>query len=378
MGERQERTLDPCPEADLRPRQLCGRVRPVGYSKDGRFGASIAIATASFAWSCAEEGYVGWEMPQVLSYGSPDAGLIDLALTNFTKASFSPLSFSTTPVEVVSLDGDETRLSHATGFYWHHAGVDFVVTNWHAISGRDVFTGELLDARNRLIPRKIRVFGWRLEPAGESRLEMRRTGWTVDLGEHGMELFAEPPKVDSRLVDIAAVPMPPGFVIERSGVTSKGGYDKIEPRINLREYDKIASQAGDDVVLMGYPLGQYSGLQFPIWKRGSLAIDTNMTLDGLPAFLVDAATSKAMSGSPIFRLVGAPAEVDPATKVVSQFRAFQFLGVYGGRLLSADLAATNLGYGWLGNQVDAAVALSWSRWQSIIKNIVAEQDAEPG
>lgn len=314
-------------------------------------------------------------MEHVIGYGSPDTELIDLALANFDGASFAPLSFCTTPVELLSLDGKETRISHATGFYWRQAGLDFVVTNWHVLAGRSPFTGELLDRVNAFIPRRIRVHGWRIVAHVPPRIEVQRTAWVVDLQDHGMELFADPPRIDGRVVDVAAVPIPPGFALERAGELG-GAYGTLKVHVNLVDQDRIASLAGDECVLLGYPLGQYSGLMFPIWKRGSLATETNLGVDGSPAFLIDAATSPAMSGSPIFRRVFGPVQLDPETKTVSQMRGFQFSGVYGGRLLSSDLASTNLGYGWFGNQVDGAVANSWERWRTIMKTVAAERESE--
>lgn len=252
--------------------------------------------------------------------------------------------------------------------------MDFVVTNWHAISGRYAFTGDLLDREMAFVPRKLRVYGWRISGADGAHMEIKRTGWTVDLGDEGIPLFADPPQVDGRTVDIAAIPLPPNFAMDRKGLPAgRHGFDRVQPCVNLRTQDRIETQAGDECVLLGYPLRQYSGLLLPIWKRGSLATETNMTVDGSPAFLIDAATSSAMSGSPIFRRISGATQVDPATQIVSEIRGFEFLGVYAGRLQSAELAQINVGYGWLGNQVDAAVAVSWTRWQAIIGKRAEEQ-----
>jgi hypothetical protein len=133
----------------------------------------------------------------------------------------------------------------------------------------------------------------------------------------------------------------------------------------MRSQDKIATEAGDSCVILGYPLANYSKSRLPIWKRGSIATDTNMAIDGAPAFLIDAATSSAMSGSPVFRRASTAPEVHPETKVVSQLHAVEFIGVYAGRLQSKELGAINVGYCWFANQVDVAVAASWKTWRKV-------------
>lgn len=311
-----------------------------------------------------------------ITYGSPDQALINQAITNFTGACFSPLSFCTTPVELLSLDKSESPLSHATGFFWHHRGVDFVVTNWHVITGQNLFTRELIDQKTLFVPRKLRVYGWKIRSEGDV-VEMRRPDWTVDLGDDGMKAFLEPPKIDGWAVDIAAIPLPPGFVMERQlDENGQAKFGHIEPRINLTERDKISSQAGDDCVLLGYPFANHTGLYLPVWKRGGIATDTNMAVDGSPAFLIDAATSSGMSGSPIFRRVTGAVKLDKTNGTVSEVRGFEFVGVYAGRLESEELERVNVGYGWFAAQVDAAVSHSWNIWQSILNSRKADLSPE--
>lgn len=305
-------------------------------------------------------------MPHIITYGSPEQTLLDEAVQNFTDARFSTRSFCTTPVELLSNDGLDTVISHGTGFYWQRNGIDYVVTNWHVISGRNPFTGEMLSVSNGFIPDRIRVHGWKISCHGK-KLNMLRTGWTVNLGDEGIEVMREPPRVRGKVVDIVAIPLPEDFVMVRElDDAGKEKFGDLEPRVNLAEEDKISTQVGDDCMIIGYPLTQYTGLLLPIWKRGSISTDTNMTVDNSPAFLIDAATSSAMSGSPIFRRVSSPAMVDTNTRTVSEAVGYQFVGVYAGRLESKDLERVNIGYGWFGNHVDDAIDVSMDRWNAVI------------
>lgn len=304
-------------------------------------------------------------MTHILGYGAPEQELVSAAVANFTDAKFASLSFCTTPVEILSFDGTDTVIAHGTGFFWHYAGTDFVITNWHVLSGRNPFTLDVMPGRG-IIPDRIRVYGWKIATEG-GKVEFKRTAYTYTLGAFGIEAFSKPPIVDGRVVDIAAFPLPDGFVMARTSDLQGGQrFAPIEPRVNLRVQDKIATEAGDDCILLGYPLSNYSGLRLPIWKRGSIATDTNMAIEGSPAFLIDAATSSAMSGSPVFRRASAAPEVHPETKVVSQFHAVQFIGVYAGRLQSQELGSVNVGYCWFANQVDAAIAEAKKVWRAVM------------
>jgi len=304
-------------------------------------------------------------MTHIIGYGSPEQPLVDLAFANFAGASIAGPSFCTTPVELLSLDGEDQLIAHATGFYWRHAGLDFVVTNWHVVSGRNPFTGQLMDQEHAFIPRRIRVYRWRIEYL-EGQIRLLRPGFTYDLADVP-DLYAEPILVNGRAVDIAALPLAEPAI---EGPAGPRAVD-IQPCVNMRVQDRIETQAGDECVILGYPLAQYSGLFLPIWKRGSLATDTNMPVDGAPAFLIDAATSQAMSGSPIFRRITGMTHQNPTTQIVAEHRGYQFLGVYAGRLQSRELAQINVGYGRFANQVDAAVAESWARWSRVLEARVA-------
>jgi hypothetical protein len=301
----------------------------------------------------------------VITYGSAAQALIDRAFENFVQPAFATLSFCTTPVELLALDGSQLVVTHGTGFFWRLGEQDFVITNWHVLSGRNVFTGELLDATNAFIPRIIRVWGWRMISKGQ-QIEWIRSFWTVDMGQEGIDGFETPPIVGGYPLDIAAIPLPPGFVLTRepAGVASEK-LSAIEPRVNIKSQDRIRTGAGDECMILGYPFKHYGGAGLPIWKRGSIATDTNMPIDGAPAFLVDAATSPAMSGAPVFRRATASAEVDRETQVVSEFRGYQFLGVYGGRLRSRELDQVNVGYAWFGSMVDQAIHHSACVWRQV-------------
>jgi hypothetical protein len=53
------------------------------------------------------------------------------------------LSLCTIPLEQYFKESqNETRLGQGTGFVWRAGEMDYLVTNWHVLSGRDFFTGK--------------------------------------------------------------------------------------------------------------------------------------------------------------------------------------------------------------------------------------------
>ena len=63
------------------------------------------------------------------------------------------LTLSTVPLEQYFND---TRLGQGTGFMWRAGGRDYLVTNWHVLSNRNLFTGKNLSA-NGGRPNRLRA-----------------------------------------------------------------------------------------------------------------------------------------------------------------------------------------------------------------------------
>lgn len=303
----------------------------------------------------------------VLTYGSPSNSLIDEALKTFTGGRISHLSSCTTPVEILSNDGKDTVVGTASGFFWHHSGRDWIVTNWHVVSGRNIFTKAL--APNGLIPRKIRVYGWVIKHIAGVQISTSRQIFTYTLPDVVIEKLSVPVQVNGKEVDIFALPLPPNFAMRKELPTGQAmnGWGTVKACVNQIEQDKINSEAGDDCMVVGYPLKNHTGLLYPIWKRGSISTDTAFSIDDAPAFLVDAATSSGMSGSPVFRRIVGATEINKATQVISEHKGYQFVGVYAGRLQSAELEKINMGYVWFGSLMEPTLIQCEEVWKEIEK-----------
>ena len=312
----------------------------------------------------------------IFQYGSPSNESIAEATKNFTNGRYSRLSFCTTPIEILSLDGKDTVLSHGTGFFWQHGDRDWVVTCWHVMSGKNPFTDQLM-SKNGLIPKRIRVSGWKIRSLDGDNIEFKRSNFVYDLPDVAIEALANPTVINGKIVDIVAFPIPPGFAMSYDlNDAAKARYSKFESRLNMLSFDKIETTAGDECVILGYPLRNYTGLFFPIWKSGSLATESNMSLDGSPAFLIDAATSSAMSGSPVLRRSAASVSVEKVTNIVQEHRGYEIIGVYAGRLQNKDLEQIGVGYAWFASLIPAVIEYSKSMWDQVFESIIASNNAQ--
>ena len=294
----------------------------------------------------------------VLRYGHASNKSVFQARQNFTEAGFDILSLCCTPVEILCVGETLERITHASGFFWKKDGAPYLVTNWHVASGRNPFTRQFL---GKITPHRIRCFGRSLR-LDNGVLNFSDRPIIIEWEEEMIELLSSPPIVDGEEVDICAFPVLPDSVFGQNSVPDHEEANRATCFLNEATGNvRIKTGAGDECYILGYPLDTYQGLHLPIWKRGSISSDTNIGVMGKPMFLVDAATTDAMSGSPIVRRVKFSTSLDSSTGVIAESHANQLVGVYAGRLLSKQLERINIGYGWYASMIDKVIDYYHSR-----------------
>lgn len=140
-------------------------------------------------------------------------------------------------------------------------------------------------------------------------------------------------------------------------VTSK--LKKLAPgKRFLNEYGfvQMFSYVGMQIFVTGYSLSNFDQWMPATWKSGTLATEPAIPVDDKSMFLVDAATTPGMSGSPIFRRVFGPAAMADMSFKLDSIVTTEFVGVYAGRLQSSNLESVNLGYAWYGNLIEEIIA----------------------
>lgn len=288
-----------------------------------------------------------------LSYGGAGSLSDPDGVKNFIGAIFNGLSFTCTPIELLKNDASDEVACTATGFFWMKGGHRYLVTNWHVISGRNPFTGDLNP--NGFIPKKIKFYGFSISiQAGI--ISFQRPHRFIELSDELMAKIASPPMVNEKAIDLVGIPIPKDSVFGKDP-TRIGFKGSATASCFLNDHvgPRIVTNVGDDCFILGYPLQNYDGLMPPIWKRGSIASDTLIGVEGRPIFLVDAATTSGMSGSPIIRKVTTLTADNKDIGALQEFSNYELIDVYAGRLESKDLAAVNLGYAWYRTMIDCAI-----------------------
>jgi hypothetical protein len=211
----------------------------------------------------------------------------------------------------------------ATGVLVRAGDLVWMVSNWHVLAGRSVYTGE---------PRHSSA----AVPASMTWHVSNDPICTPLSDEHGGDLWTEHPQ--GRDVDLAArfLGLDPGLAQFALPLVSD---------LKLRRLE--VTQA---VSIVGYPDGLTGGQHLPIWTRGNVATENDIEIGGKPRILVDALTRQGQSGSPVV-VFGREMEhvIDRRQPDRGEFAVAHYMenqtvpvGIYSGRI-NADIS---LGYVW--------------------------------
>ncbi|MGV1014489.1 MAG: S1 family peptidase [Methyloceanibacter sp.] len=241
-------------------------------------------------------------------------------------------SLTTAPIEQFF---KSTSLGHATGFVWYLDGIFYLVTNWHVVTCRNFQTGDNLTNHGGR-PDKLRVmFNIRTPTFGKQRYDL------IIRDENGEPLWLVYP---GRRLDVVAIPLP---------------FTGTEPTFILNPINTLASAdlavgVGMDVFILGYPFGaEPPGL--PVWKQGSIASEPELARLTTDYFLVDTASRPGMSGAPVIRrswgyhlFRGDTVSMGPGAETT-------FIGVYSGRIHTADTSDAQLGLVWPASYINEII-----------------------
>ncbi len=221
---------------------------------------------------------------------------------------------------------NETVLGNATAFVWRHNDRDFLITNWHVVTGRNNETGTNLHPQGGR-PNRLRLY---FNPA------------QMMFGKHeaDQELFQPDGSpvwcvhpVHGRAVDVVAILLPP-----------QPAHLHFRP-INHMSSDRLEISVGMDVFILGYPFG-YQPPGYPVWKQGSVASEPQLAPLTHRYMLVDSASRPGMSGSPVIRRSWGNHMLENNNVAMGTGSATRFIGVYSGRLHTNDLNDAQLARVW--------------------------------
>lgn len=122
-------------------------------------------------------------------------------------------------------------------------------------------------------------------------------------------------------VDIACIRLPVDSL-------SKYNVTKIN---DVAKHEDMKIELGNEVFIIGYPLGFSHFAKTPIWKRGSIASEPHVeTVESKNKIIVDATTRAGMSGSPVI-MRSKTHYISESDEIICQKNATRFIGVYASR-----------------------------------------------
>ncbi|SRR6266513_3922299 len=218
------------------------------------------------------------------------------------------------------------HLSYATGFFVPKDGKDYLVTNWHVLTGRNHQTNEPLSNTAGLPDEVILHYHVWFEENGQRRTGLGRAIEPLK-DAAGMPRWHEHP--DGAKVDVVALPV----------ANPDERVTRFPLDLALSDTDLFAG-VGETVSIIGYPFGLTGGGLFPVWKTGHIASEPEVDYDDSPVFLVDATTRPGMSGSPVvrrfagfgYRTRGGFEMIASSTLSAGSSALTRFMGVYSGRV----------------------------------------------
>ena len=80
--------------------------------------------------------------------------------------------FSLVPVQII-LSFGQNEIARATGFIYNRNGSNYLITNWHVLSGRNAETGLCLDTKQLCIPDAIQI-DFHADPTGSKWLSPKK------------------------------------------------------------------------------------------------------------------------------------------------------------------------------------------------------------
>jgi S1-C subfamily serine protease len=235
-----------------------------------------------------------------------------------------PFSLTTVPIEPCA---NGRTMGVATGFIWRTGEQHYLITNWHVVTGRNAQTG-LLEAPVQ--PDTLRVlFNLSVMNFGKQQYDI------AIRDPDGKPLwFTHPAR--QRGSDVVAVPL-----LMRADDPIISMY----PINTLKSEADLAVRIGMDVFILGYPFGA-SPPGFPVWKRGSIASEPDLTRLGTGYMLVDTASRPGMSGAPVIRRSWGSHFLEGDAISSDSTPQSKFIGIYSGRLHTKDQTDAQLGMVW--------------------------------
>jgi hypothetical protein len=204
-----------------------------------------------------------------------------------------PLNFAVVQIEPFF---NNIKLGDATGFF--HSGIFngkrnfWLVTNWHVLTGRNAADPAKILHPMGSIPNRLRLslIIKRDQPEYENYPDSQllfQEQFIELYDQSGQALWYQHEKRNTFDVGI----MNASVFVNRF---------HIEGVNDLSNANDMVVEIGNNVFILGYPLGFSHFIRTPVWKRGSIASEPHLeTPETAGQCVIDATTRQGMSGSPV-------------------------------------------------------------------------------
>jgi len=224
-----------------------------------------------------------------------------------------------------------------TAFFYTFDGKDYLITNWHNVSGRRPWDKKVI-SKHGGIPDNLVVRFPLQDVLDDGKTAFR---WEPRI----LKLYEDEDRDDPIWLEHPTH----GFEVDAVaiGIEELEQTKAVSANAESLDLDLLNLTPGMDVFVLGFPRGISGGGRFPLWKRGSIASEPDVHIDDLPKMYIDTATREGMSGAPVYaQETGFWA---PEGKKLPDDGVFgkgnRFLGIYSGRV-GDDPFLAQLGIVW--------------------------------
>jgi hypothetical protein len=234
-----------------------------------------------------------------------------------------PLNFTTVRVQPFY---NNQHLSNATGFFYAgwldgHPNV-WLITNWHVLAGRNMNPPHKALHSQGCIPNRIRL-NMVLE---SNQPEYVSGGPPLLLQEYFIDLY-------NPTGEAFWYQHPQKTAFDVAVLNLRALVERCEMRgINhVATQNDMAIEIGNQVFILGYPLGFQHFAETPIWKSGIIASEPKLeTPESRNRVVIDATTRQGMSGSPVI-MRQKTHYLSERGEIAVHPNATRFIGIYSSR-----------------------------------------------
>ncbi|MFC3937792.1 hypothetical protein ACFOW3_24490, partial [Acidovorax facilis] len=289
----------------------------------------------------------------------------------------------------LSMRFGDLKLAIGTGFLYERHGKLFIVTAWHNVTGRHSET-LTCESSTAAVPDNILVtLRMRINHKGHDREPYPVSVRVPLVGEKNALFYIHPqgwPRVDVVAIpfDLDSVDME--FYVGdefrkqplRSIFPAPGNGDITFECCAFQQFaisDHELEQewlerveVTEELFIPGYPENIQAHLTRPVWKRATIASSVQLGLNQQPQFLIDSASHKGMSGSPVvFYSPSGSVRIGSTTYFRGRETAI-LVGVYVGRVGVTETVDPQIGTVWHRSVIDKIIdEQCWERLPDEIK-----------